>query len=64
MQNQKEKLMIATEYIRQSHILRTSGLQFSVEQAVSNCFHITDTLKQKFSEELITHFLLRAVTAL
>jgi len=38
MENEKEKLLITTEYITQSHILRTSGLQFSVEQAVSNCF--------------------------
>ena len=39
VENEKEKLLITTEYIlTQSHIFRSSGLQFSVEQAVSNCF--------------------------
>ena len=60
VENEKEKLLITTEYIlTQSHIFRTSGLQFSVEQAGQIALHFTDTLKQTFSEELITHFLLR-----
>ena len=59
VENEKEKLLITTEYIlTQGHIFRTSGLQFSVEQAVSNCFAFY-WHTEKFPEELITHFLLR-----